>query len=224
MKLILLGAPGVGKGTQAKLLKDYFKIPHISTGDILREAVKQDSLLGQKAKSYMEKGELVPDSLVTQMVIERLEEPDTSNGFILDGFPRNLAQGESLADIFKQKNIGINKVLYFTAPEKVIIERLTGRRVCKNCNAIFHIKNMPPKNDMICDNCAGPLYQREDDKEETIKKRLKVYLDETKGLVDYYKKQNNLLNVDASIDADILFEKLIKLLETKTSKVYPVRD
>lgn len=219
MRLILLGAPGVGKGTQAKLLKDYFKVPHISTGDILREAVKQDSPLGQKAKSYMEKGELVPDSLVTQMVIERLNQSDTSGGFILDGFPRNLAQAQSLTDLFKQKNISVDRVLYFTAPEKVIIERLTGRRVCKNCNAIFHIKNMPPKIDMVCDNCDGSLYQREDDKEETIRKRLKVYLEETKGIVDYYQKQNNLLKVDASIDAGILFEKLIRLLETRISKL-----
>ncbi|MEW6171094.1 MAG: nucleoside monophosphate kinase, partial [Candidatus Omnitrophota bacterium] len=152
MRLILLGAPGVGKGTQAKMLQNYFKVPHISTGDILRAAVKENSLLGQKAKSFMEKGELVPDSLVIQMVAERLSQSDTLQGFILDGFPRNLAQEKSLAEIFKQKNIKINKVIYFQAPEKVIVERLTGRRVCKSCNAIFHIKNMPSKVDMICDN------------------------------------------------------------------------
>ena len=210
MKLILLGPPGAGKGTQSVVLSRELKIPHISTGDILREAVKDKLPLGLKAKSYMDKGELVPDEVVTGIVVERLKKPDTRGGYILDGFPRTIKQAQDL-DAALAKSGGIDMVIFFETSEKVAIKRLTGRRVCRKCGAIYHMTNMPPKKDGICDKCQGELVQRPDDKEETVANRLKVYEVQTKPLIDYYSRKAILKKVSGDLGVDELFKVLSKM-------------
>ncbi len=212
MRIILLGAPGAGKGTQAKTLASKLKLPHISTGDILRQNVAKSTLLGSKAKDYMDKGLLVPDALVTQMVGARIGQPDAKNGFILDGYPRNISQAESLDDLLKMLNINIDKVFDLSASEQVVVQRLSGRLACSGCNANFHIKNMPPKTDMICDNCGSKLYQRADDKEETIKKRLEVYRKESAALIKYYNAQKKLQEICADEPAGDVLNKMLALV------------
>jgi adenylate kinase len=213
MKIILLGPPGAGKGTQAKSLASALNLPHISTGDILRLNVAQNTELGRKAKDFMDKGALVPDELVTQMLVQRIGQPDTKNGFILDGYPRNINQAEVLDDALKQRNTEIDLVIYLDTSEPVIIQRLSGRLVCSTCNWNFHIKNMPPKQDMLCDNCGGELYQRSDDKEETIKKRLRVYLEQSHPLIQYYEKKRKLHRLSADLDAEIVLQQIIHLAQ-----------
>lgn len=210
MRLILLGPPGAGKGTQSIVLSRTYKIVHISTGDILREAVKNATPLGKKAHTFMNKGELVPDEIVTGIVVERLDQKDTKANFILDGFPRTLKQAESLDAALKKISSGIDLVLYFEIPEAVAIERLTGRRVCKICGANYHIKNIPPKKEGICDKCGGELFQRPDDTKETVKNRLKVYEDQTRPLIDYYTKKGLLKRVSGALDVNDLFKVLSK--------------
>lgn len=212
MRIILLGPPGAGKGTQAKLLKENFHLAHISTGDLLRKAVAENTIIGKTVKSYMDKGNLVPDDLVIELLKERLSLQDTNGGFILDGFPRNSAQAQVLDKVFRDKNLNIDYVIYLKADAPVIIQRLSGRRVCSKCQANFHITNMPPQKDGICDNCGGSLYQRNDDKEEAIRNRLKVYLKETASLIGYYLKQNKLVEMDANLQAPLVFEKLKNVL------------
>lgn len=214
MKLILLGPPGAGKGTQAKVLSQELKLSHISTGDILREAIKNNTTLGSKAKMYVESGELVPDALVTEMVIERLSLPDAKKGFILDGFPRNIHQAEDL-DLFLGRNGagGEAAVIYLEASEKILIQRLSGRRICRNCQAVFHMINMPPKKNMTCDFCNGELYQRKDDQEATISNRLAVYEQQTKVLVDYYSNKNRLFRIGADQEADVVLAEMLKVLK-----------
>lgn len=214
MNLILLGPPGGGKGTQAKLLSEGLKAPHISTGDMLREAVKNQTELGKEAKRIMETGELVPDDLINKVVEERLGKEDIKDGFILDGFPRTKAQAVALDDMLKKNSLSdIDLVIYFDTSLDVIIERLTGRLVCKNCGANFHIKNVPPRNDMKCDYCNGPLYQRQDDKEETIKNRIKVYEDEIAPLIDYYEGQKKIRKINADFSAKEVYDVLTKLFK-----------
>lgn len=207
----MLGPPGAGKGTQAKTLAQELGLPHISTGDILRQNVSQGTSLGKQAKDFMNKGALVPDMLVTQMLNERVNQPDVQKGFILDGYPRNLNQAKALDDMLNNKRSEINIVVYLDTSEPVVIQRLCGRLVCNACSANFHIKNMPPKVNMTCDNCGGKLYQRSDDKPETIKKRLEVYLKESSPLVQYYKDKNKLYRLSADEDKDIVLEKIIDL-------------
>ena len=216
MRLILLGAPGVGKGTQAIRLSKELRISHICSGDLLRQAVSQGSELGIIAKGYMNKGELVPDSLVTQLTLDRITRQDVNSGFILDGFPRNLKQANELKKALDDKNQDIDAVIYLDANEDIIIQRLTGRRLCEICKANFHLKNMPPKNDGICDRCGGRLQRRSDDNEETIKNRLKVYNNETASLIDYYKNLNKLEHIIANEEADVVLKKLLKILNGKT--------
>jgi adenylate kinase len=193
MNVLLLGAPGVGKGTYADFLSEKYKIPHISSGDLLREAVEKRTEIGKKVGKYMNEGKLVPDDIVIQLIKERLESEDSKRGFLLDGFPRTIAQAKAI-EKFKK----IDKVLNFVASEDIIMDRLGGRRTCRACGSTFHIKNRPPKVSGICDNCGGELYQREDEKPETIKKRMKEYEKKTKPLIDYYKKRGLLANIDAS--------------------------
>ena len=212
MILILLGPPGAGKGTQAKVLAQKLKVPHISTGDLLRQNVKENTSFGVEAKKYMEKGELVPDKLVNDMLKNRMGEPDTKDGFILDGYPRNIAQAEILDKMFGKAD-GVH-VVYLQTSEPVVIQRLSGRRVCSNCGANFHIKNMPPKNDGTCDICGGKLYQRTDDQENTIKKRLDVYLKETSSLVDYYEKQDKLFRISADDEPEIVINMILDLVKS----------
>lgn len=193
MRLIILGAPGAGKGTQAEFLSQKFEIPHISTGDILRENVKSQTELGKKAKEYMDKGLLVPDELVIEIVRDRLIKDDCKNGFLLDGFPRTIAQAEALENVLSQLGQKIDKVLNIEVPDEKILERMSGRRICKSCGASFHMIYRPPKVEGVCDVCGGELYQRDDDKEETVKKRLEVYHAQTQPLIDYYKQKGLLV-------------------------------
>ena len=211
MRLILLGPPGAGKGTQSVELSKRYGVPHISTGDILRESVKAGLPLGLRAKSYMDKGELVPDDVVIGIVRERLKSPDTKKGFILDGFPRTVKQAVGLDEALKDIHSGIDMVIYFETSSKVAIERLTGRRVCKNCGFNYHVKNMPPKKEGICDKCGSALYQRPDDNESTVANRLKVYEAETKPLVDYYAKQSILKKVSGDLGVNELFKVLSRM-------------
>jgi adenylate kinase len=184
-------------------------VPHISSGDILRQNVSTSTLLGKKAKDYMNKGLLVPDELVTQMVGSRIDQPDAQKGFILDGYPRNISQAESLDGLLKERKLTIDKVFNLNASEAVIVQRLSGRLACSGCNANYHIKNMPPKKDMICDNCGSKLYQRADDKEETIKKRLEVYKNESAALIKYYNARKNLQEICADKDAEIVLNEMV---------------
>jgi len=193
MRLILLGAPGAGKGTQAEYLSKRFSIPHISTGDILRENVKNETELGKKAKEYMDKGLLVPDEIVIEIVKDRISKEDCKNGFLLDGFPRTIAQAEALDKVLEELGQKIDKVLNIEVPDEKILERMSGRRICKNCGASFHVISRPPQKEGVCDVCGGELYQREDDKEETVKKRLEVYHAQTQPLIDYYKAKGLLV-------------------------------
>lgn len=211
MKIILLGPPGAGKGTQATNLAKKLNLTHISTGDILRQNVSGGTDLGKQAKSYMDSGGLVPDDLVTQMLERRIGEPDAKGGFILDGYPRNISQVKALDKMLEKRNTNIDLVIYLDTSESVIIQRLSGRLVCRNCGAIFHRKNMPPKNDMLCDTCGGNLYQRTDDKGETIKVRLEVYKNEVSALIQYYEASHKLHRLSADEEADIVLEKVVKL-------------
>ncbi len=210
MKIIIQGAPGSGKGTQAKFIVKQYNIPQISTGDLLREAVKTGTELGLKAQKHMNTGTLVPDDIVIKLLNERIIQKDCQNGFILDGFPRNLVQAQELKNI-----TDIDLVININVDYGLLIERITGRRTCKNCSSIFHIKYSPPKEVDRCDKCSGSLYQRDDDTEETVRNRLNTYENVTKPLIDYYKKQGILENLDSDGSIDEMHQKVSKLLVTR---------
>jgi len=209
--MILLGPPGAGKGTQAKTLAQRLKLPHISTGDLLRQNVSQGTALGKQAKDFMNKGALVSDELVIQMLNQRVSQSDIEKGFILDGYPRNINQAKALDGMLKKRNIAIDLVIYLDTSEPVIIQRLSGRLVCSVCGANFHTKNMPPKVRMTCDNCGGKLYKRSDDLDETIKKRLQVYLEESAPLIKYYNDKHKLYRFSADGDKTIVLNMIIEL-------------
>ncbi len=211
MYLVLLGPPGAGKGTQAKRLAERLSLPHISTGDILRQNVLEGTDLGKQAKGIMEKGLLVPDDLVARMLDERFNNPDIKKGFILDGYPRNLSQAKTLDEILSRKKISVGLVVYLNTSDQVIIKRLTGRLVCSKCGANFHTVNMPPKLKGICDSCQGNLYQRSDDNEDTVRKRLQVYKNEVASLIEYYKQAKKLRSLNADLDAQVVLEQIIEL-------------
>ena len=218
MRLILFGPPGVGKGTQALIMAKQLNILHICSGDLLRRAVKEGSELGKRAKVYMDKGELVPDNLVSQITLERINQPDVAGGFILDGYPRNINQANELEAMLESKNQKIDSVIYLDASLDIIIKRLTGRRICSQCQANFHIANMPPKKEGICDYCGSKLYQRKDDNVATIKNRLKVYRESSLSLIDYYKKKNILMHVNADEEAEIVLKKILQELNGRLKK------
>jgi len=197
MRLILVGPPGAGKGTQAQFLAEHFAIPHISTGDIFRANLKSGTPLGVEAKGYMDKGELVPDSVTNAMVADRLTHPDTKNGFLLDGFPRNVVQAEVLAGIVKEAGTPIDAALELTVDPNEIIRRLSGRRVCRNCGRTWHVDSDPTKNPAVCDACDGEIYQRDDDKEEVIARRLEVYREQTEPIIDFYRSRSLLISISA---------------------------
>jgi len=213
MRIILLGPPGAGKGTQAKTLAQKLNLPHISTGDILRQNVKNQTPLGREASSFMDQGLLVPDEIVAKMLIQRLDSPDIKCGFILDGYPRNINQAKTLDDMLDKKNMEMDLVVYLDTSDAVIIKRLTGRLVCSNCGANFHMKNMPPKVNSICDNCSGKLFQRTDDKEETVEKRIEVYKKEAALLIQHYKDKQKLHTLSADEDAEIVLDMIIGLVK-----------
>ena len=215
MRLVLLGAPGAGKGTQAKMLIEKYKIPQISTGDILRKAVADSTPLGKEAKVIMDKGELVPDKIVLGLVEERVKQDDCKKGFILDGFPRNTAQAEALDKMLNATGLPIDSALSVDVPKDDLMKRLTGRRTCKNCQQMYNVYYSPPKKDVVCDKCGGELFQRGDDKEDTIKKRLEVYDAQTAPLIDYYNKKGILKSVMGVGNIDEIFNKVCALLEGK---------
>ena len=202
MNIILLGAPGSGKGTQAVIIKEKYNLAHISTGEILRQHIKDETELGKQAKECVEKGQLVSDELVIKMVRARLGEDDCKNGFILDGFPRNESQAKALDVCLSEMNLKIDYALYFDCPEEILLQRLGGRRVCNACGATFHVTNMPSKVEGICDACGAELITRKDDQPETIKNRLDVYNETAAPLLGYYKNAGNLFNLPAEKSAD----------------------
>lgn len=214
MKLIILGPPGAGKGTQASFISKKFAIPHISTGDIFRANIKNDTALGKKAKEYMNKGELVPDELTCDLVFDRIKQEDAKNGFLLDGFPRNIFQAQRLDEVLSQENLKIDCVINIEVDDKILVERAVGRRVCKDCGATYHISFNKSKKQDICDTCNGALYQREDDKEDTIKNRIEVYNKNTKPLIDYYNEKGNLANIQGEKDINLVFEDIVKSVES----------
>ena len=211
MRLVLLGPPGAGKGTQAKVLSKEYNIPHISTGDILRETVKAKTPIGLKAKVYMDKGELVPDEVVIEMVAQRVAKSDCEKGFMLDGFPRTAAQAEALDATLTRLNRPIDLVLFFKTSVGTIVQRLSGRRVCRNCAENYHVKNIPPKVDGKCDKCGSELYQRDDDKEETVLYRIKVYDKTVPEIVNYYENKGALRTICGDFDVDEAHDYLSKL-------------
>jgi len=215
MRIILLGAPGSGKGTQAQKLIEKFGIPQISTGDLFRSAVKNQTELGKKAKEFMDKGALVPDEIVIGMVEERLSQPDTKNGFILDGFPRTIPQAQALEKMLARLNMKIDAVVEIDVPDDEVIKRIAGRRTCRNCQAMYHIETLKPKVPGKCDKCGGELYQRDDDKEEVIKSRLKVYHSQTAPLVEFYGKKNLVKKISGMGTIDEIFGKIVKALRKK---------
>jgi len=210
--IILMGPPGAGKGTLAKKLVS-FGLVHISTGDMFREAIKEGTELGKLAKSFIDDGHLVPDDVTIGIVKERLSKPDCENGFLLDGFPRTLPQAEALEKLSKEINRPIEVVINLECDEEELIRRVSGRRVCKNCGAPYHIVNMKPNKDGICDICGGPLYQRADDNEEAMKVRLQHYVSQTKPLLDYYAKLGNLVSYNSLMGSDKLFDEISEFLK-----------
>ena len=212
MRLVLLGAPGAGKGTQAKKLIDKYGIPQISTGDILRKAVADGTPLGKEAKIVMDKGELVPDKVVIGLIEDRLKQPDCKKGFILDGFPRNTAQAETLDAMLKKLNMPLDSALSVDVPKDDLMKRLTGRRTCKGCQQMYNVYFSPPKKNGVCDKCGGELFHRDDDKEETIKRRLDVYDAQTAPLISYYKKSGILKSVIGVGGIDEIFKKVCSVL------------
>ncbi|MEA3346565.1 MAG: adenylate kinase [Candidatus Auribacterota bacterium] len=210
MNVILLGAPGAGKGTQAKTLVRDFNLEHISTGDILREEVKKGSPVGLEAKKYMDKGMLVPDEVVIKLVAGTISGFSSNQGFLLDGFPRNENQAKMLEEKLSLVSQSIDRVIYLKVSKEVVISRLSGRRICKDCGAVYHVKNIPPQKEGICDKCNGVLYQREDDSEKTVLNRLEVYKKETGGLINYYKDKNLLSEVDGDLAQEETYGLMVK--------------
>ena len=211
-RVVLLGPPGAGKGTQAKLLQDEFGAVQISTGDILRKAVADQTPLGQQAAGFINSGALVPDSVIVNLVAERLKEPDCAEGFLLDGFPRTIPQAESLDEILKNAGQNLNCVLSVQVAQDIIVERLAGRRTCRQCGALCHVAFNPPKVEGVCDRCGGELYQRDDDKEQTVANRLQVYEKQTAPLVQYYRERGLLRMIDGVGEIDQIRARVIKAL------------
>ncbi len=212
MNLILLGPPGAGKGTQGARIVEKYNIPHISTGDIFRKNISEGTKLGKKAKEYMDRGELVPDSLVIEIATDRLTEDDCKDGFMLDGFPRTVEQAVALDAFLRERGAKIDFVLDIDVPKEELLTRLVGRRVCKNCGATYHVTNMPPKAEGVCDKCGGELMQRADDTKGTVENRIEVYNKQTKPLLDYYDKTGNIVHLDGTIGYEKLFAQITEIL------------
>jgi adenylate kinase len=204
--LILLGPPGAGKGTQAGRISADYGIPHISTGDILRAAVKNQTQMGLEAKKYMDAGELVPDSVVIGIVRDRVQEPDSSKGFLMDGFPRTIPQAEALDATLDGMDRAVTKVVVLLVDEEELVRRLTGRRICRTCQTPFHVVFNPPRREGVCDKCEGELYQRDDDSEETVRNRLEVYRSQTEPLIDYYDRLGVVARIDGAKDPGDVYE------------------
>ncbi|MBO8157488.1 MAG: adenylate kinase [Bacillaceae bacterium] len=212
MNLILMGLPGAGKGTQADKIIETYDIPHISTGDMFRSAIKEGTELGKKAKSFMDKGDLVPDEVTIGIVKERLSKPDCEKGFLLDGFPRTIAQAEALDQLLEELGTQIDHVLHIDVPQEKLVDRLTGRRICPTCGATYHVEFNPPKQDGKCDHDGSELIQRDDDKPETVKNRLDVNIQQTEPLLNYYRKKGDLVAVNGDQDINKVFEDISEKL------------
>ncbi len=212
MKIIMLGAPGAGKGTQAKLIADKYGIPHISTGDIFRANIKNGTELGMKAKSFMDKGELVPDGLTVSMLLDRVGQPDCKDGYVLDGFPRTIPQAEELDRALSERDERIDFAVDVDVPDENIVNRMSGRRACLKCGATYHLEHIPPKNEGLCDSCGSGLVLRDDDKAETVLKRLQVYHDQTQPLIEFYTRKGILKTVDGTQDMKDVFAAITGIL------------
>ncbi|MBE6040369.1 MAG: adenylate kinase [Clostridiales bacterium] len=212
MRAVLLGPPGAGKGTQAVRLVERYNVPQISTGDIFRKNIKEGTELGRKAQEYMNSGQLVPDELVVDLVKDRLLKDDCKNGYLLDGFPRTIFQAEQLDKFLEEQGQQLDAVINFEVGYDTLIARLTGRRVCKSCGASYHVVNMPPKTEGLCDRCGGELEQRKDDTKETAVNRISVYEESTAPLIDYYSKTGALKNFDGETDPDQLLEEIVSVI------------
>ncbi len=212
MKIIMLGAPGAGKGTQAKKIADKYQIPHISTGDIFRANIKEGTELGKKAKSYMDQGQLVPDELTMELIMDRFQNPDCKNGYVLDGFPRTIPQAEALTEALAKKGDTIDYAINVEVPDENIINRMGGRRACLACGSTYHIVYAPTRVEGICDRCGEKLVLRDDDKPETVKNRLNVYHNQTQPLIEYYTRQGKLAEVDGTQSMEDVFNAIVKIL------------
>lgn len=215
MRLVLLGPPGAGKGTQAAGIVKKYNVPHISTGDIFRKNIKENTDLGIEAKKYMDQGLLVPDELVVKIVKDRLLEDDCKEGFLLDGFPRTVAQADALDEELKEMGIALDSVINIEVPAEELIKRAVGRRICKSCGATFHVEFNKPEKEGVCDSCSGELFQRDDDKEETVAKRIEVYNEQTQPLIDYYTKKDIIIDIDGTQSIDAVFENIVSKLESR---------
>ncbi len=214
LNLIFLGPPGAGKGTQAKMIVDKYSIPQISTGDLMRASVSSGSPVGEKLKGYMSSGALVPDDLVVDILLERLSAEDCSMGFILDGFPRTVSQAESLETALTHRNMPLSGVVAMMVPDDVLSDRLTARRICKECSTSYHLEYLKPKIDGACDRCNGELYQRKDDSEEVIRNRLKVYHEQTAPLIDFYQSRKKLYTVDGNKKIEMIFAEICAIIDS----------
>ncbi len=212
MKIIMLGAPGAGKGTQAKMIADKYKIPHVSTGDIFRMNIKNGTELGMEAKKYMDQGLLVPDELTVRILLDRVAKEDCKDGYVLDGFPRTIPQAKVLEDALNKLGDKIDYAIDVEVPDENIIRRMGGRRACLSCGATYHIEHVPPKKEGICDQCGQPLVLRDDDKPETVQNRLRVYQEQTQPLIDFYTERNVLKTVDGTQDMQDVFNAIVEIL------------
>jgi adenylate kinase len=212
MKIIMLGAPGAGKGTQAKMIADKYSIPHISTGDIFRANIKNGTELGKKAKEFMDQGQLVPDELTVEILLDRVAQDDCKNGYVLDGFPRTIPQADVLDKELTKLGDKVDFAINVDVPDENIVRRMSGRRACLKCGATYHIEHIPPKTEGICDVCGSELVQRDDDKPETVQNRLKVYHDQTQPLIDYYNEKGILKSVDGTKDMQEVFDEITGIL------------
>ena len=218
MYIIMLGAPGAGKGTQADILSQEMNLPHIASGDLFRQALEERTEVGLLAKSYMEKGELVPDEVTIKMILERINQPDCISGCLLDGFPRTLRQAEVLDEVLKEQGKTIDKAIYIEVPNEELVKRLSGRRLCRVCQTPYHIISSPSKAPEKCDRCGGELYQRSDDREETVKDRLGVFFAQTVPILDYYKKQGKLISVNGNLGIQGVAREIISALKAPMSR------
>ncbi len=212
MKIIMLGAPGAGKGTQAKMIAEKYQIPHISTGDIFRANIKNGTELGKEAKKYIDQGQLVPDELTVKILLDRVAKEDCENGYVLDGFPRTIPQAEVLDEALNKLGDAVDHAINVDVPDENIVRRMSGRRACLTCGATYHIAHIPPKKEGICDACGQELVLRDDDKPETVLKRLKVYHDQTQPLIDFYQNKGILKNVDGTVDSKDVFAAIVDIL------------
>jgi adenylate kinase len=218
MYIIMLGAPGAGKGTQADILSQELNLPHIASGDLFRQALEKRTEVGLLAKSYMDKGELVPDEITIKMILERISQADCASGCLFDGFPRTLQQAKTLDKAFEEQGRTIDKAVYIEVPNEELVKRLSGRWLCRSCQTPYHITNSPPKTPGKCDRCGGELYQRPDDKEETVKERLNVFLAQTVPILDYYRKQGKLVRVDGNRGMEGVARGIVSALRAPMSR------